>query len=985
MRASVILLLLIVLLALGLRLYRLDAQSLWYDEGFSVYLARMDLAEITARTAADIQPPLYYYLLHAWIGLLGSGENALRSLSALFGVLTVPLAYGVAWLLFRSRLASLLAALLVAVSPLHIWYSQEVRMYTLLTFLCLLSSYFLLLLAKRSSPLSLGQEPEALWSQSAGGSGGKEEILLWFAFTLTSVAALYTHYFAFFVLAFQAFYLLLIWGGWGFRPARFVLGGLISGVITILAYLPWLSNLLTRLGADVSYWPGQLKLPEVLLDVILSFVGGESIVEQVGILLGIGYGLLFALCFIALLSQASSQPELAQGGTATLAEGRTRSHDIPSPPPDALPATVQALPPSYYPLLFLLLYLFLPPALILALSYNAPKFNARYLMVSHPAFLFILAGGLAALWQRRVGALGSVLRGALSALALIFVLGVSAYANYNAYTDPAFARADFRGVARYVQRHIAPDETIILSSGHMFPVFDYYAPGVERHLLPDSPTLDTTRTLDYSIAIDLNRWLAGRGGVWLVLWQDEVVDPSGYLTAILTEEGEEQPVDGTFAKVSLRHYRLPADTLFSDQPNIAHPADFNFGNRLRLLGYTQTGDRQVILFWQALQPLNEDYRVSLILRDTLGQSWGQWDGRPTSYLYPTDRWRVGEIIFGRYDLALLPGSPPGDYGLDVGVYTEADPIGLDVLDVAGAPQGKRAMLGAVRLSVSAATAEEVETPNPIQIDLGGGVALLGWDLDQDQAQPGDRLLLIPVWSVQSQPQGDYRLRVLITDAAGQTWDAGTFPPTNIWHPTSIWLPGQAWRGQSTFRLPIQIQPGEVRLSVQLLDAAGLPLGPAADLTTIQVLPTSRVFTPPQPQAPRQTNFGDQVALLGADLGPDPVAPGGVLRLLLYWQALVEMDVPYSVFVHLLGPDGQVLVGHDGEPVSGTRPTTGWVPGEFIADPHDLSIPVDLPPGEYVIEVGLYDAGAPKMPRLLILGEEGQVETDRVIFGPVGVR
>jgi hypothetical protein len=55
------LLLLLTLLGLGLRLYRLDAQSLWYDEGFSVYLARMGLGEITARTAADNQPPLYYY------------------------------------------------------------------------------------------------------------------------------------------------------------------------------------------------------------------------------------------------------------------------------------------------------------------------------------------------------------------------------------------------------------------------------------------------------------------------------------------------------------------------------------------------------------------------------------------------------------------------------------------------------------------------------------------------------------------------------------------------------------------------------------------------------------------------------------------------------------------------------------------------------------------------------------------------------------
>jgi predicted membrane-bound mannosyltransferase len=61
---TAILPLVITLLALTLRLYRLEAQSLWYDEGVSVYLARMSLPQLTAWTADDIQPPLYYYLLH---------------------------------------------------------------------------------------------------------------------------------------------------------------------------------------------------------------------------------------------------------------------------------------------------------------------------------------------------------------------------------------------------------------------------------------------------------------------------------------------------------------------------------------------------------------------------------------------------------------------------------------------------------------------------------------------------------------------------------------------------------------------------------------------------------------------------------------------------------------------------------------------------------------------------------------------------------
>lgn len=932
---GLVLLVLVTLLALGLRLYRLDGQSLWYDEAFSVYLARMDLAEITARTAADIQPPLYYYLLHGWIQLFGDSELSVRSLSVLFGVLTVPLIYALARNLFRWRQAGLLAALLLAVSPLHLWYSQEARMYTLLTFLGVLSGCLLLL---------------AMRAPTRG-----QRIGWWLAYVLASIAAVYTHYFAFFLLAFQAVYLLIAWWAAGFRPRHIVLGGLAAGVSILLAYLPWLPPLLTRYAADVSYWPGRLKLPEIMVDIAVSFVGGESVLESTGLFLAAGYGLILLLSIASLLQKAADS-QADPGGPIN---GR--------------------LPASYGALLFLLLYLLLPPALILALSYDSPKFNARYVMISHPAFLLLLAGGLSALWQRRPGSQRNIVRGVTSVLSVLFLLGTAAYAVRNIYADPAFARSDFRSVAEYLGRHVGPDETVVLVSGHAFPAFDYYAPDIERHLLPDEPTLNTQNTLDFSVAGQLNEWLADRQGLWLVLWQDEVVDPAGYLTAMLAELGEEQPVETTFSNVEVRHYRLLEGAVFSEDPAIDHPADFNFDNRLRLLGYTQTGDRQVTLFWEALQPLDEDYRVSLVLRDTQGQEWGRWDGRPSAYFYPTDRWRVGRVVFGHYDLALLPGSPPGDYGLYVGVYTEADPVGLDVLDPAGAPQGKRAVLGAVRLAVPAVGADKVPVPNATQIGLGDGLQLLGWELAQEEAQPGDRLNLVLVWSVEAQPEGEYRVRVLVTDATDQTWEAGIFQPTNQWHPTSIWLPGQAWRGQITFRLPIQAQPGKAVLAVQLLEANGTPLGPPGELGTLGVAPTDRVFTPPQPQLLRESNVDDKVMLVGADVWSDPVAPGGTLRLTLYWQSLAETDVPYTVFVHVLDAGGRVVTGHDAQPRGGARPTTGWVPGEYVADPHELSIPTELPPGEYVLEVGMYDAGVAAMPRLPILGEEGEPATDRVIF------
>ena len=125
---------LILLLAAALRFYRLAGQSLWSDKGNSVALAQAGLAEITARTALDIHPPLYYWLLHFWIHLFGQSEVAVRSLSAVAAVLLVGIIYQLGARLFDRR-AGLMAAFVAAVSPFQVYYAQEARMYALLALL----------------------------------------------------------------------------------------------------------------------------------------------------------------------------------------------------------------------------------------------------------------------------------------------------------------------------------------------------------------------------------------------------------------------------------------------------------------------------------------------------------------------------------------------------------------------------------------------------------------------------------------------------------------------------------------------------------------------------------------------------------------------------------------------------------------------------------------------------------------------------------
>ncbi len=132
--------LVLCVLAAGVRFFRIDAQSLWYDEGISAFQLTRSFAEILRAAALDTHPPLYYWTLKAWSEVFGASELGLRSLSAVSGVAAV----GLTWLIGRKlfgRLPATLAAVLLAVAPLGVYYSQEVRMYTQVTALAMLAAY----------------------------------------------------------------------------------------------------------------------------------------------------------------------------------------------------------------------------------------------------------------------------------------------------------------------------------------------------------------------------------------------------------------------------------------------------------------------------------------------------------------------------------------------------------------------------------------------------------------------------------------------------------------------------------------------------------------------------------------------------------------------------------------------------------------------------------------------------------------------------
>ena len=175
-------------LAAALRVVGLDAKGFWLDEASTSFHVSSSSFGGMLEAVLDTEstPPLYFTVAWLWGKVFGTGEVGLRSLSALLGTATVPIAYLAAKELV-SRRAALVTALLVAVNPLLVWYGQDARAYVLLVLLTTVSLLFF------------------VRTLHAPGDRLAREAVFW---TLASVLAIATHYFALFVILPEAVWLL---------------------------------------------------------------------------------------------------------------------------------------------------------------------------------------------------------------------------------------------------------------------------------------------------------------------------------------------------------------------------------------------------------------------------------------------------------------------------------------------------------------------------------------------------------------------------------------------------------------------------------------------------------------------------------------------------------------------------------------------------------------------------------------------------------
>ncbi len=255
-------LLALTVLAAALRFSTIDLQSLWYDEAFTpVHVLKPGLSEtLHALVHTENTPPLWYVLEWAITRVLGTGAVALRLLSALAGVATVPVAWAIGRELSGER-AALAAAAFTAVNPLFVWYSQEARAYAL--FVLFVALAMLCFLRAQREPTSTRMA----------------------AFAISGSLALLTHYFAVFLLV--PMVVLLVWHADRRRAALPAVGAL---AVVGIALLP----LISAQGGHGTQWIGKWALSSRLQAIPQYYLTGYS-----GAPLGHGVELLVAVAILA--------------------------------------------------------------------------------------------------------------------------------------------------------------------------------------------------------------------------------------------------------------------------------------------------------------------------------------------------------------------------------------------------------------------------------------------------------------------------------------------------------------------------------------------------------------------------------------------------------------------------------------------------------------------------------------------------------------
>ena len=382
-------------------------------------------------------------------------------------------------------------------------------------------------------------------------------------------------------------------------------------------------------------------------------------------------------------------------------------------------------------------------------------------------------------------------------------------------------------------------------------------------------------------------------------------------------------------------------------PALDRVLNADFDGRIKLIGVTaqlQAAPR-LTLIWQAVSAERPNYHVRLRLIDAAGQIWWADQGAPpVAGYYPTGAWAPGEIVPDFHEMTLESCVPAGPYNLEVGLFVpfrdEALKVnGADWFSVAQVQVSPRAASSLAR-AVRIVSGERVIT----SVEALGDVPPASEAALRVTADGPESKAVLALW-----PEATVALSTPQVVRAGESRLMFRAPDLN-----------GAYALRLKFDTPSRcrwLAPLTEACAIGAINVAGEAIGDAI-------------------------NFDNQVLLMTSAVDRTSLPPGETIKIDLTWRGLKPWRADYTVFAHLVGPDGKVHGQIDQWPVQGTLPTSSWSAGQMVNDPYAVRLPPDAPRGTYQVEVGWYLLAT--LRRLSVLDAAGRPSDDKVIIGEFSV-
>jgi mannosyltransferase len=641
-RAELLCLLALTVFGALLRLWMIGSKGLWYDEASTALMARAAPEQIIQFhwNAAFEHPPFWILCMHFWSKIFGQGEASLRLPSALTGALVAPMTWLVARIAWPGRVGEgsrLLAAGLVATSPVLILYGQEARMYSLVALLALASAHLAMRLLTKHTVIHL------------------------VGFVLVNWMMLGLHYYSVLLIAIESFFLL----AYTLRRRRWIGESALAVGLSVLPFLLWAwlaPGFRTTLGVvlratggaerssfafldgwwrDLSFgsvrWQppraglGYLLLPLLLVGVVQAFRGGEAQGDATYSHSGVRWGILFVLIV--------GVPVLAglalAGGMAT-----------------------------------------------------------RYILWVVPFAYLLVALGISTLWRlwRPLGAVGLLVAALVAGLGLSYYFvsyQKSEYREMAAYLSSRASPSD-AVILEAPRQHL-------LAKYYLPSAGDFYAmPAID---LPDYWPVTAPPVVPEEADHQLRALLEKHGRAWLVLTGENEVDPGEFVERYLTATAFPQ-LCHRWLDVRLCEFvspkGVPAEVTIPLGAEFEGGLALQ-GVELGL-GEARTDARSlyVLTHWHAREQPAADYKVTLRLLGPDGALVSQVDSLPIGPLLPPTTWGAGDDKPGYLVLPLPAALDPGNYRLALGLY---DPVSGKLASVSGIAVGESGLLELAEVGV----------------------------------------------------------------------------------------------------------------------------------------------------------------------------------------------------------------------------------------------------------------------------------------------